>query len=41
MKQYQEMKRKFPDAVLLFRVGDFYETLAKTLSYAPRYSASH
>ncbi|MGN0213988.1 MAG: DNA mismatch repair protein MutS [Muribaculaceae bacterium] len=26
MKQYLEMKRKHPDAVLLFRVGDFYET---------------
>lgn len=26
MKQYEEMKRKFPDAILLFRVGDFYET---------------
>lgn len=25
MKQYQEMKKKHPDAVLLFRVGDFYE----------------
>ena len=26
MKQYFEMKAKHPDAVLLFRVGDFYET---------------
>ena len=26
MKQYFEMKSKHPDAVLLFRVGDFYET---------------
>ena len=26
MAQYQEMKTKYPDAVLLFRVGDFYET---------------
>ena len=25
MQQYQEMKKKHPDAVLLFRVGDFYE----------------
>lgn len=25
MKQYQEMKKKHPDAILLFRVGDFYE----------------
>ena len=29
MKQYQEMKKKHPDAVLLFRVGDFYETFAE------------
>lgn len=28
MKQYVEMKKKHPDAVLLFRVGDFYETFA-------------
>lgn len=28
MKQYFEMKRKHPDAVMLFRVGDFYETFA-------------
>lgn len=26
MKQYYNVKRKYPDAVLLFRVGDFYET---------------
>ena len=24
--QYEEMKKKHPDAILLFRVGDFYET---------------
>ncbi|MCB9018660.1 MAG: DNA mismatch repair protein MutS [Paludibacteraceae bacterium] len=28
MKQYYEMKGKHPDAVLLFRVGDFYETFS-------------
>ena len=28
MKQYAEMKQKHPDAVLLFRVGDFYETFS-------------
>lgn len=28
MAQYEEMKRKHPDAILLFRVGDFYETFA-------------
>lgn len=26
MKQHQAIKSKYPDAVLLFRVGDFYET---------------
>ena len=26
MKQYYSIKRKHPDAILLFRVGDFYET---------------
>lgn len=29
MKQYFEMKQKHPDAVLLFRVGDFYETFSE------------
>lgn len=28
MKQYVQMKAKHPDAVLLFRVGDFYETFS-------------
>jgi len=28
MKQYVEIKRKHPDAILLFRVGDFYETFS-------------
>ncbi|ROT19591.1 hypothetical protein EEL53_10125 [Muribaculaceae bacterium Isolate-114 (HZI)] len=27
MKQYSEMKKKHPDAVLIFRLGDFYECL--------------
>ena len=29
MLQYMEMKRKHPDAILLFRVGDFYETFCE------------
>ncbi len=29
MKQYMEMKKKHPDAILLFRVGDFYETFSE------------
>lgn len=29
MKQYNEIKGKYPDALLLFRVGDFYETFGE------------
>ncbi|MCH5223000.1 MAG: DNA mismatch repair protein MutS [Muribaculaceae bacterium] len=29
MLQYLEMKKKHPDAILLFRVGDFYETFSE------------
>lgn len=29
MRQYAEMKKKFPDAMMLFRVGDFYETFSE------------
>lgn len=29
MKQYTGIKAKYPDALLLFRVGDFYETFGK------------
>ena len=29
MKQYYEIKEKHPDAILLFRVGDFYETFSE------------
>lgn len=29
MGQYNSIKRKYPDAVLLFRVGDFYETFGR------------
>lgn len=29
MKQHDEIKREHPDAILLFRVGDFYETFAQ------------
>mgnify|MGYP003325094027 CR=1 FL=1 len=29
MQQYQGIKTKYPDAVLLFRVGDFYETFGQ------------
>jgi len=29
MKQYNRIKAKYPDALLLFRVGDFYETFGQ------------
>ncbi|MEO6638334.1 MAG: DNA mismatch repair protein MutS, partial [Ginsengibacter sp.] len=29
MKQHQAIKMKYPDAILLFRVGDFYETFGQ------------
>ncbi len=29
MKQYNDIKQKYPDACLLFRVGDFYETFGE------------
>lgn len=34
LAQYHEMKRKHPDAILLFRVGDFYETFAEDAQLA-------
>lgn len=34
MRQYEEMKIKHPDAVLLFRVGDFYETFSEDAQIA-------
>lgn len=29
MKQYYEIKAKYPEALLLFRIGDFYETFGE------------
>ncbi len=36
MKQYNSIKVKYPDALLLFRVGDFYETFAEDAIKAAR-----
>ncbi len=36
MKQYFRMKGKYPDAILLFRVGDFYETFGEDAITAAR-----
>lgn len=29
LAQYEAMKKKYPDSILLFRVGDFYETFCE------------
>jgi len=34
MKQYNAIKQKYPDALLLFRVGDFYETFGSDAEIA-------
>jgi len=36
MKQYNSIKLKYPDAMLLFRVGDFYETFGEDAVKAAR-----
>lgn len=36
MKQYSSIKAKYPDALLLFRVGDFYETFGEDAVRAAR-----
>jgi len=36
MAQYNQVKAKYPDAVLLFRVGDFYETFSEDAVKASR-----
>jgi DNA mismatch repair protein MutS len=36
MKQHREIKVRYPDAILLFRVGDFYETFSEDAIIASR-----
>lgn len=36
MKQYNRIKAQFPDAILLFRIGDFYETFEEDARIASR-----
>lgn len=36
MKQYNAIKVKYPDAMLLFRVGDFYETFGEDAKKASK-----
>ena len=36
MQQHRTIKQKYPDAILLFRVGDFYETFGEDAIHASR-----
>ena len=36
MKQHKDIKAKYPDAILLFRVGDFYETFGEDAHVASK-----
>lgn len=36
MKQFEEMKKKYPEAILLFRCGDFYETYKEDAEQAAK-----
>ena len=36
MKQYREVKEKYPDCLILFRMGDFYETFYEDAKVAAR-----
>ena len=36
MKQYNALKAEYPDTILLFRVGDFYETFGQDAIEASR-----
>lgn len=40
LRQYEQMKAKHPDAILLFRIGDFYETCARMLIRQRKFSIS-
>ena len=41
MKQYNSIKAKYPDAMLLFRVGDFYETFGEDAVKAAKILGQH
>ena len=36
MQQHRAIKQKYPDAILFFRVGDFYETFGEDAIHASR-----
>ena len=39
MKQYHSIKAQYPGAILLFRVGDFYETFSEDARIASKAGA--
>ena len=39
MRQYQSIKRRYPHALLLFRLGDFYELFSEDAIVAAREAA--
>ena len=41
MRQYRDLKRRYPDHVLLFRLGDFYETFFEDAELAARLAPDH
>ncbi|HMY11894.1 MAG TPA: hypothetical protein PKC74_09725, partial [Turneriella sp.] len=36
MRQYLEIKKQYPDDILFFRMGDFYEMFLEDAVYASR-----
>jgi DNA mismatch repair protein MutS len=41
MQQHRAIKQKYPDAILLFRVGDFYETFGEDAVIASKVLGIH
>ncbi len=41
MQQHKAIKQKYPDAILLFRVGDFYETFGQDAVIASQVLGYH
>ena len=39
-RQYLQIKRRYPDAILFFRLGDFYETFDEDAKVVARCSTS-
>ena len=37
MKQYFSMKAKYPDAIMLYRMGDFYETFGEDAAITAKF----